>query len=503
MIADQSSKKVKDSCINISKVLQKISRCSLFSAEDEFHYTLFNHYIIEIIPKLNELYEKIIDVDINNMPTMETNKICIVFSIDAIIMLNTILTESKSKFEELPNSKFFTKTINRIKNQEGNLNYIQSNSSTKNFCAIFNWDRIPNDSNIEDKIQLNQIENGSSNKVAQVKFCIKTILKGLNIVNKKIYSHLNRADSNEQFILALKEIIDIEKYNVNDSDNYLKSIPLSWYSLYMTSNLWKDDNDFEWLYDELYKEEEEKFMILEKQYNENAIETGIIEQCVLNKLEKNRSILIRKNMENIISLGKRIFDSTQLALCIRRIEPITNHDNDKNNEKEKSSKSVNKICFWNKNSIVANDEIYQQTKESFSYIEVTHRSQCIHSRLMVMNKVGNFTNKNIPFYHTHTIKQFAKQLCTFDEVVSEITKGNNNHCVLETIHTAISLLENTLYNTTLTTTTKFQIKEQINKNQKTGNYQNDRISLIHLTPEDKIIFKEYIEDFILRKIHKR
>lgn len=500
MIIDQNSKKIKDSCINISKVLHKISRCSLFSAEFESHYTLFNHYIIEVIPKLNELYEKIINVDIIDMP-IETQRICVVFSIDVIVVLNTILKDNKSRFEALPNSKFYTKTINRIKNQEANLNRIKSESPKKIFCALFNWEKIPNKTNLETQIQLNEIENGSSNRVAQVKYCIKSILKGLNIVNKKIYSHLNHANTNEHFIFALREIIELEEYNINNSDNYVVAIPLSWYSLYMTSNLWQDDNDFQSLYDDLYQEEEEKFRLLERQYNENAIEMGIIEQCVLNKLEKNKHALIRKNNDFIISLGKRIIDLTELALCLRRIEPINAQEKDIKNEKGKSS---TKVSFWKKSNSVANKDISGLN----SYIEVTPKVQCIHQRLKMMNTIRDFTNSKSTYYHTHTLKIFAQQLCFLNEVTNQINNGNDSNRVYETIQSAISLLENTLNKAPLVTTqtqpqTQSQYQSQSKINIEEGMTQYEEILINHLTSEDKLILREYIEDFILKKIHKR
>ena len=40
----------------------------------------------------------------------------------------------------------------------------------------------------------------------RIKFCIKTILKGLNLLNNKDYSYLNKATSTKKFFSAIKKL---------------------------------------------------------------------------------------------------------------------------------------------------------------------------------------------------------------------------------------------------------------------------------------------------------
>jgi hypothetical protein len=103
----------------------------------------------------------------------------------------------------------------------------------------------------EDKKKKKEKEEKSL--LSRLKNSIKTILRGLNLLNIKEYSFLNFATSNEKFFQALNcTLKDLE-----DEDN---KVPLSWHSKFIINNKNQLDqnylrNDFEKLYEEIFFEE--------------------------------------------------------------------------------------------------------------------------------------------------------------------------------------------------------------------------------------------------------
>ena len=65
----------------------------------------------------------------------------------------------------------------------------------------------------------------------RTKFCIKTILKGLNLLNNKDNSYLNKAITSNKFFSTIK-------HTLNDLSEYSKEhdkIPLKWYGQYINN----------------------------------------------------------------------------------------------------------------------------------------------------------------------------------------------------------------------------------------------------------------------------
>lgn len=87
------------------------------------------------------------------------------------------------------------------------------------------------------------------------------ILKNIGVINNKIYSELEKADNTKKFISSLNQIVQIE------TENEYSKIPLSWYSLYIVSNLHslndeQSADDFIYLYKDLFKEVNDKIAFL-------------------------------------------------------------------------------------------------------------------------------------------------------------------------------------------------------------------------------------------------
>ena len=254
-------------CLNeIICVLQNANKCLLFNYNLDTEKTIFNHYLLEIIPLLNKFYEKLIDIDLPpvlddlvtktklNIEENIGNKIhnfrkkkksqqsnnddkkdkkepkkkeilynyfhehsdeilhlqCICFSLDDILFILTLIGRNIQAFSGLPDFTFFERTYEFIQPSDYKLDQENSrNPDLKKFFIIFKNEK---NSNLDQFIKKNKkvastFVSGDQDTdliFKRFKFCIKTILKGLNLLNSKDYAHLNMAVNSRKFLSALK-----------------------------------------------------------------------------------------------------------------------------------------------------------------------------------------------------------------------------------------------------------------------------------------------------------
>ena len=312
------SAKTKNCLDVIISVLSKANNYSLFDTYSDPEKTIFNQFIIEIIPTLNKFYEKVINIQLpkliedlineTNKKMEQTNKgkifnfrhrkkimqdkptetpkgpdnsimppplyqyfkenpdeilniqsVC--FTVRDINFLIELIGRNINIFSDLPKYIFFTKTYKRIKNEEEQLTKVldeETNSNKKLFFVIFKDDINTQLQNLikqkkKDRSTFESTEQDSDLICKRVKFCIKTILKGLNLLNNKDFAYLNFAQTSDKFFSALK-------YTLEELGELTNTIPLKWYSQYIynykkeLSNDYQKD-DFIKLYDEIYTEE--------------------------------------------------------------------------------------------------------------------------------------------------------------------------------------------------------------------------------------------------------
>jgi phage-related holin len=246
-------------CLNvIISVLSNANRCCLYPTTTDTEKTIFNYYLIEIIPILNQFYEKVIDIELpkaledlvsqvklkieqnidnkifnfrrkndkkryptevekkkkkepatkeieilfdyfkeNDDEIMHLESIC--FSLSDILFILELIKRKAKIFEGLPKYDFFKKTCERIQFDDFKLNeQVKKNANIKQFFIIF---RDEKNSQLEKLLRSNKKNistfitgNQDSDLICKrIKFCIKTILKGLNLLNNKDYSYLNKA----------------------------------------------------------------------------------------------------------------------------------------------------------------------------------------------------------------------------------------------------------------------------------------------------------------------
>ena len=443
----------------IAKVLTKINRGLLFEANLETDSTIFNHYIIEVIPIINKFYDDLIDVqlpsniekmiedyknkpkispvkqihlkpkrgerkkeandddddnnnnnndnnnnnnnnnnnDNNNNNNNDNNNInnennnnekkqikysyfnenpdeliniqCICFSIEDVLFLSKMAKSKIERFSHFSRFNFFSKTVNRILNEEYKLEEILSHKSKKKtFFLLFKTEKsflIKNPISEGKKINNNmmQILENEDDKIIleKIKFCLKIILKGLNIISTKNYPYFIITTNNNNFFSAIKltlnEIDDfMENVNVN-------KIPLKWYSEYIFNNknsLNKKyiENDYELLFQEFLNEEEKILNDLKNFSSLSLMNIGLNLRCAEKLIEKANSEMIKMIIVERFMKAEKFVQKNEIKICFdinkSNIKNVDNNNIDDENGIETIKICLQKNCRHNNNNFSPN-----------------------------------------------------------------------------------------------------------------------------------------------------
>ena len=441
-------------CLNvIISVLSNANRCSLYPTTTDTEKTVFNYYLFEIIPLINKFYEKVIDIELpktleeliakvklkieqnidnkifhfrrknikrriaptkkeieikkepekleeeikynyfknNDDEIMHLESIC--FSAQDILFILSLIQKKPKLFEGLPDYKFFSKTIERIKAEDERLqNIVRKNGINKQFFIVFQEEKNlklenlirNNSSNVSTFSSINQ---DSDIICKRIKFCIKTILKDLNLLNNKDYSYLNRAVSTDKFFGAIKKTLNNITYSSGETDK----IPLKWYGQYLYNNkkglseIYQND-DYEKLYIELLEEEENILKELKLFSSTIITRDGMNLRCAENLLDKVKYDLGDiEEAKKFVKIEKFI-DTEKIEVCMRFKE-------------EKDDKN---------------------SSEKLPMVIITDISECNHQK----NATDDNDKKNKSLAHTLFIKDFINK---FSDNSQNMDKNSLNY----------------------------------------------------------------------------
>ena len=226
-------------------------------------------------------------------------------------------------FSNLEKYNYFCKTYERIQRDEYKLDS-EMNKDLKNikFFVIFKDEK---NSQLEKLIvQKNKMEstfvggNEESDLICKrVKFCIKTILKGLNLLNNKDFTYLNMATSTDKFLTALKYILE----DIGELSEMKNKIPLKWYGQYISNNKKQltniyQENDFEQLYDEIYNEELNILNELKLFSSIIITRDGMNLRCAEKILEKIKYALKHIQEAKKFLKIEKFVDTEEIEVCI-------------------------------------------------------------------------------------------------------------------------------------------------------------------------------------------
>ena len=375
----------------------------------------------------------------------------ICFNVNDIIFLIDLIGRDLDLFKDLPRYSFFAKTYKKIKNQEKILNELIEDDNfnlKKTFYVIFKdeknsiLEKLIKQKKIDSTFESSELDSELICK--RVKFCIKTILKGLNLLNNKDFAYLNFAQTSDKFFSALKYTLE-EMGEYNELSN---AIPLKWYSQYIYNyknelDLEYQKEDFNKLYSEISSEETNILNELKKLSNIVITRDGMNFRCAekileraiyelkrieeskkynqLEKFIKNQSIeaCVSQSEESIKNLN------TEKELAINIIElkscPYGNSSSDKNHThshlkdindfiKLISTNSKIKLKFFIKESIIKGENKYKVSQIIGKYMELVTKkikeNKEIFGEIKEEEEIKEFS-KNI---ENHIIRQIYKYI---------------------------------------------------------------------------------------------
>ena len=452
-------------CLNeIICVLKNANKCLLFNYNIDTEKTIFNHYLLEIIPLLNQFYDKLIDIELSpvfdglinktkkNIELSIGNKIhnfrkkkriqqqqntdtkknkvvpkekeilynyfnqhsdelvhlqCICFSLDDILFILTLIGRNIQAFSGLPDFTFFERTYEFIQPSDYKLDQENSrNPDQKKFFIIFKDEK---NSNLEKLIKKNKKTAStfsSEEKDAdlinkRIKFCIKTVLKGLNLLNCKDYAHLNMAINNRKFFSSLKYTLD----DFGEISEVKNKIPLKWYGQYIYNN--KDalekkytKDDYSLLYDEIYNEELNTLNELKSFSSIIITRDGMNIRCAENILNKARYDLNHINLSKEFVKIEKFVEEEEIEVCLQTTHEIKNLK-ERDNKKKKNIKSSKNMAV---KEIEKNDKIP---------LFITDDPNCPHKSNKSSELSESDKNKNIIPYHAYSIKDFISKFSEY------------------------------------------------------------------------------------------
>ena len=519
IIFSQETKK----CLNvIISVISTANKCLLYSSNTDTEKTIFNYYLIEIIPILNKFYEKLIDIELpkalNDLVSQTKDKMdenidnsffsfrrkkkkaqtdnikskiedtsplyeyfcensdeilqlqCICFCLNDIFFIINLINKNKNVFKGLPKYDSFIRAVEKIQAEEYKLDkQLNEEKEEKRFFVIYKDEK---------NSQLEKLFKQKNHKIKdknisdkdliciKIKDCIKTILKGLNVLNNKDYSYLNMATSNEKFLQAIQYSLE-DIFEFSESEN---EIPLNWYGQFIANHkqlLHESylENDLEKLYEELYNEETNILNELKSFSSIIITRDGMNLRCAEKILEKckndKRHIEKAKKFQKI----ENFIDKDKTIVCIRVRE-------EGKIEKEKEKVGGIKGLFGKKE---------KEGKNEISYISVMDGTNCCHKNFAFMSSVEGEKMKKLNVHAENInefISKFYSQNCRDFKIMlsfieKDINKGEPNHQIYKAFTEYMELLKNSIKKTQKISEQK-EIEEYVNK----------------------------IEEYIMRKIYK-
>ena len=348
----------------------------------------------------------------------------ICFNLSDILFILSLISKNLESFSSLPKYSFFCKTYNHIKSKDYKIDdQIDKDSNITRFFVLFREEKTPDLEKLVDKKKKPESsfnnENQNSDLVCKrVKLSIKTVLKGLNLMNNKDFAHLTGAVSNEKFFAALQ-------YTLDDLENYsemMNQIPLKWYGLYLSNNKKRInetyiENDYKKLYDEMFEEESQILEELKKFSRILIMRNGMNLGCGEKILEQmNIGMYHMKQAKKIVSIEK--FVNTEIIeVCIQvskeiedKSNPTTplsllNKDNinisiidakdcphNKTSISNLLKSTKKKHCFFIKDIIkfIINEKFYEENDKNLKEseeIKIQNKNKLIYKTLLMYMKI--------------------------------------------------------------------------------------------------------------------
>ena len=352
-IHNERNKKI----IAMNKVLKKLLRGQLYDTSgNEYSYTLFNSYFIEIMPYVIDFFKNLTNVKLpNNIESLleqkknisssslteniskefdylknhpeeriEHQAMCMNYK-DVLIIYNIIKSNEEGVVGD--SSGIIYKTYKKLSFHEESIKKKLEKEEIEGKRTYICISKLVMDDKLKEKInekkdkkfsfQETENMNDSSKEnfiLQRVKYSINTIIKHLNIL-KRTNFYIDENESTENFVIGLNKMISMEGFSEMLKE---KTLPLEWFGLYLQSNIENipsnyKRNNYSLLYNELI---EESIQNLEKIKNDDSL--NIIYNKIINS---EKMIDISSNGLKRITNNKKKFEIFYFIL--KKEIPIT------------------------------------------------------------------------------------------------------------------------------------------------------------------------------------
>ena len=399
----------------VIKILQKFTTCELYNStkSDEYFFTLFNPYFIEIMPYIIDFYreqsnsklpihiEKLLIQKKENKQDnvnikydylkmhpeerVEHQSICMTYK--DIITIYEVIKNNEAELL-VDDKNIIDRYFKKIKYHEKDLKERVEKDEQKSQKTFIYFSELISDEDLknlltskkEQKLSLQTDENLEKNDYAKsiltrVKFCINTIMKHLNILSR---SNLisNETDSTKDFVKDLNKMIQMEGFSEILKE---KKLPLEWYGLYLQSNIesippnYKEKN-YALLYNELIEESKQNLLKIQNDDSLNILYSKIInsekmidiglnnlKRTVNNKIKYEVIDFIKNcNIPIILDIGEQNGQITSIGIR----EDINSKGKNESNDKNVTSKKCKNIIeFCNNFPDIDSDDVFELEEE--------------------------------------------------------------------------------------------------------------------------------------------
>ena len=438
--------------LNIIDIISAANECHLFNYYDDVEKSLFNNYLLGLTPILNKFYDKLINLrlpkqlneiisnspenmekksflfggkknpakNINYKPTtydyfaqnpdelLRIESVC--FSIDDLMFIKDLIDENREKFKHLPHFEkakgegkviALDMIINEINSYEYKFANVRKSYEKEGRKPFFVLNKLTISPKVKEFLSRKKLEKNDST-LARIKNRIKTILRGLNLLDIKDYSYLYKATSNEKFFQAIN-------HSLKETEEEEDGIPLKWYTQYIMSNIPKIEDqsyikdDLKKLYEEMLSEQS----LLLKERNKLSPEINARE---------GMNLQCAKKIADKIRYDEKILDQTKKyqkleTFIVKEHTQICIRVNDNISESKKPKERLDNLKSL----------VMKQERENTEYVQVINANNCEHRSESFMGKMEGKSDLSIKT-HAKKVNQFISKFSDPKNPVIQLRK---------------------------------------------------------------------------------
>ena len=430
----------RQSCLNVYRVLRKISRGELFSSDNEPHFTIFNRFIIDQVGSLSKYIDKFTTVKLPSQLERLVNTFCsgsgeaaeqrvkvgynyfkanpndfmqhqsICFQLNELLTLIDVVNTNTKTFIGAGHSKEFeisAKSLNEFKD------FFQRKLSAtkgKDYYVLINDILTPEKKQLLTKKEtVMKLPSVPVNEIKELKYSITLLLSRTEM--------LPCADWLLED-LPTRDCFDSIYQNVRcyKNINNEKGIPLYWYGLYILNKLdvipeKYRANDYQLLYDEIMKETVSKITQLKELTDFLTVQVTSKFRYLQQKITITKQTLRKLKLTELNIKTLKFITSQTIEVCLMSWQ------------EQKEYKIKDKDL---------RDELPNDDRQ----LVIESVAGCVHSNRKASN--------DALLYHCNTIEEFALRLKSYEDIYEDINEEFHHTKANDILQVYLSAVEEKL-----------------------------------------------------------